>query len=85
MVVATCFQRLYGVVDCADFICEIVIRREATETEEFVLTIFSRLPFRVRVKVKLEQDAHLLYIQIIRAVFRNSIFMFVLVSRNSCS
>ena len=39
MVVASCFQRLYGLIDCANFVCEIVIRREATETEGLVLTI----------------------------------------------
>ena len=35
MVEATCFQRLYmyGIIKFADFHCERVIRREATETE----------------------------------------------------
>ena len=37
MVVATCFQRLYRVIYCADFVCETVIPREATKTEGLVL------------------------------------------------
>ena len=43
MVVATCSQRLYGIVKCADFLCGRVIRRKAIETKglvyyKFVLT-----------------------------------------------
>ena len=32
--VFTCFQRLYGVIKYAEFPCEKLIRREATEIEE---------------------------------------------------
>ena len=40
MVVGTCFQRLDVIIDYVDFLCETVIRREANETEEFVLNKF---------------------------------------------
>ena len=39
MVVATCFQRLFGVIKYADFLCGKVISREATDTEGVVFFI----------------------------------------------